>query len=61
VTEDRIYTCAECGERCMSSWSEEEAEAEWRRDFPNVDPAQRVEVCEDCYRTLAARHGIGVQ
>ena len=53
----KTYTCARCGGRFESDWSEEEAQAEYERNFPGATAAKlpREEVCDDCYKVLMAR------
>ena len=42
------YTCAQCGGTFVSTWTDEEAQAEAALKFPG-EKAKRI-VCEDCYR-----------
>jgi DNA-directed RNA polymerase subunit RPC12/RpoP len=46
------FVCAECEEEFERAWSDEEARAEQRADFPNVPIEKCAEVCEDCYSKL---------
>lgn len=47
------YTCAACGEKCISKWSEEEAVAEYEAEFGEPFDLDAVaEVCDDCYQRL---------
>jgi hypothetical protein len=51
--EKRLYTCARCGEECLTAWSEEEARAEYEANFGmRVEESDAVEICDDCYRLL---------
>jgi hypothetical protein len=50
-----IFVCALCGDRCMSTWSDEEAAEEYRNAFgcePTPDEARSV--CDECYQQLMA-------
>lgn len=46
------YTCARCLGVFGAGWSEEEAEAEYRRDFPELAAANapRDVICDECYK-----------
>lgn len=46
------FRCAICGGVFTKGWSEEEAIAEMKRDFPNFDLEQCDVVCDDCYRDI---------
>jgi hypothetical protein len=50
----KTYTCAACGESCLSSWSEEEAQAEYEQTFPTYPERGKASVCDDCYPLLLA-------
>jgi hypothetical protein len=53
----RAFTCALCGGKFVqpSGWTDAEAEAEYRRAFPDEKRATgRVEVCTPCYRAIMA-------
>ena len=49
-----INYCEECGMIFFSSWTEEEAMAEYKAAFPEAGAPQAV-VCESCYRKLSGR------
>jgi hypothetical protein len=52
------YICDECGEHCIAIWDDEEAIAEYERDFGPFDRKAVAEICDDCYWKLkAAQHG----
>jgi hypothetical protein len=51
--DSRLFTCSRCGDRCLSSWSEEEARAEYEMNFGRrLKQGEAVEICDDCYRLL---------
>ena len=45
------FTCDSCGERCESTWTEEEARAEAIEAF-GAEPADKARVCDFCYQVL---------
>lgn len=49
----RAYTCAVCGEDCLSDWDDEEAIAEYEHDFgESFDRTKVDEICDDCYQWM---------
>lgn len=49
----KLYTCAQCGESCLSNWSEEAAESEYYERFGHLPKEIREErqvICDYCYR-----------
>lgn len=44
------YQCARCRKILPKGWSEEEAQAELKREFPGIEPPDCVIVCDDCYK-----------
>lgn len=50
------YTCAKCGETFTCGWSDAEAEAEYRANFPELAdrPVDGANVCDDCYQQFMA-------
>lgn len=49
------YRCAACGDIFLSSWSDEEADAESELLFGPLPPEERAVVCEDCFRAIYPR------
>lgn len=49
------YTCAHCGGTFEAGWSDEEARAEFEKNWPGepFDP-DLPQVCDDCYRMMVA-------
>ena len=54
------YTCAVCRQTFGKEWSDEDAYAEARTNFGDVDKSQLSAVCDDCYRQVAAANGLAV-
>lgn len=52
-----VFTCALCGGTFEKSRSDAEAQAEYRRDFPDAlaDEAPAA-ICEDCYAKVMTQH-----
>lgn len=50
------YTCAACRQEFESTWSEDEANAEYLREFPfsAASDEPREVVCDDCYQQMTA-------
>lgn len=48
----KTYVCDNCGDECQATWSDEEASAEFERNFPSAAKAglPRSEICDDCYK-----------
>lgn len=46
------FTCDSCGGTFKKAWTDEEADAEFKRLFPHE--LKRVTVCDDCYDGLKA-------
>lgn len=46
------FTCAHCGWTGEKGWSDEEAEAEAAQNFGDLEPDDRVLICDDCYRVM---------
>lgn len=46
------YICAVCDVEFDQGWSEEEAEAELAKIFPEFEKADCDLVCADCYRKM---------
>ena len=48
------YTCARCGETNEKGWSDDEAEAEYKQNFPDEAEAEvsRALICDDCYKRM---------
>ncbi len=44
--------CVRCGDNFKIAWSDEEAMAEFARDFPGHDITKAVIVCDDCHRQM---------
>ena len=47
-----IITCSHCGIKFNSSWSDEEANAEFNKTFDGFDITDSDVVCEDCYKKI---------
>lgn len=47
---DNEFQCAVCGGIFEKAWSEEEAEAELKNDFPGFVKEECDTVCDDCYK-----------
>jgi len=53
MSEKRTYTCADCGEKCLSNWEDADAVTEYEKVFGlKFNRAQVAEVCDDCYQRL---------
>jgi hypothetical protein len=46
------YTCAICRETFEKGQSDEEAQAEYDRNFPECVGMEQVVICDDCYNDL---------
>ena len=47
------YICASCKETFISEWSDNEAQIEYKRRFPDSEPVADAEVvCEECYNKM---------
>jgi len=46
------YKCEGCGEVFKEGWSKEEAEAEFKKDFPGLSLTNAGIVCDDCYNSI---------
>lgn len=46
------FRCAICGGVFTKGWSEEEAIAEMKKDFPDFILEQCDVICDDCYREI---------
>ena len=49
------YTCAACRETFDKDWTDEEAEAEFKRDFPGIKDTERDLVCDECYNRIMSK------
>jgi DNA-directed RNA polymerase subunit RPC12/RpoP len=49
------YTCSICQGRFETTWSDKEAMAEAKKNFPEVSPTNRAIVCETCYLKVMGR------
>jgi hypothetical protein len=48
-----VFLCELCGQTFPESWTEADAEEEFRRLFPHVSPnIPRIKVCDDCFQML---------
>lgn len=45
------YTCAKCHGKFIRGWTDEEAEAEYDRNFSGNIVARDI-VCDDCYKAM---------
>jgi hypothetical protein len=48
----RYFTCAMCGWRGPSAWTEAEAQAEYEQLFNDPGPTERV--CDKCFQQMIA-------
>lgn len=49
----KTYTCAHCGEKCLSNWEDADAVAEYEKVFGlKFDRSKVAELCDDCYQRL---------
>lgn len=48
----RSYTCDMCHGTFLTSWTEEEARAEAKENFPTMAPRDEARVCDVCYGKL---------
>ena len=46
------YTCDECHETFETTWTDEEALAEAKENFPTLAPRARALVCDECYKKM---------
>lgn len=46
------FTCDMCHGTFEFEWSDEEAQAELKEMFPDLEPSQCSVVCDDCYQRL---------
>jgi DNA-directed RNA polymerase subunit RPC12/RpoP len=46
------YTCAICGGTFKKGWSDEDAAAELRTNWPGIPPEDCAIVCDDCFRRI---------
>lgn len=46
------YTCAHCQETFVKEISDEEAWAEFKKDFPYGPETDLVIICDDCYKLI---------
>lgn len=49
------YQCAKCGGVFTKGWSDEEAEAEYKKDFGYLPPVLKDDpflICDDCYNEI---------
>ena len=46
------YTCVICGGVFLNGWSEEEANAEFAKNYPSSDINDTEVVCDDCYKLI---------
>ena len=52
-----IYTCANCGKRFESEWSDEEVRKEAEENgFGDLPDDEKAIVCDDCYNKIMPRH-----
>jgi hypothetical protein len=49
MTANNTFTCAACGGTFEKGWSEEEASAESRGLWGNIDPSKMAVICDDCF------------
>lgn len=54
----REYTCAQCKGEFVSDWTEEDARAEYEKEFPDSSSrgVPTSQVCEDCYQIMEAKY-----
>lgn len=55
MTEEPLeYTCQLCGGEFQSNsdWSDDDAKAEWEKNFPDDKWEDRAIVCDDCYKPI---------
>lgn len=48
------YTCDNCLKTFDEAWSDEEASAEFNKDFPTSEIRDAAIVCDDCYKEMVA-------
>ena len=46
----KTYVCSTCKETYEKGWSDEEAIAEQRHDFPDFDIEECYVICDDCHK-----------
>jgi len=44
------FTCTVCREEFISTWNQEDSDAEYQRRFPDRNNEQASVVCEECYQ-----------
>lgn len=49
---NNTYTCAVCGETFDKGWSDEEAEAELKENFPGHAKEECAIICDDCFQGM---------
>lgn len=54
TTDKRQFTCECCGGTFDTGWTDEERDAEAKRNFPDLEPDDRLLVCDDCYKLIMA-------
>lgn len=50
MSEDRLFVCALCNRGFLSTWSQEQLEAEYAKAFPKDSEEDRDVVCDACYQ-----------
>lgn len=46
------YTCSACKETYCSVWSDEDAQLEFNKNFPEHDFSNAAIICDNCYKAL---------
>lgn len=46
------FTCDRCGGTFPKAWSDDEAEAESRELFGEIEPTERAVICDDCFKAV---------
>lgn len=52
MSEELPFICSHCHGRFFSSWSDEDARAEMRENWGDLDRHDRAIVCDDCYQSF---------
>jgi DNA-directed RNA polymerase subunit RPC12/RpoP len=57
ASDPSTFICARCGGTFDTEWSDDEADAEYKENFPEVRGNEAREVvCDDCYKEFMAWH-----
>lgn len=57
----RTFHCGNCHKDFIvtdRTWTDEKQQAEVARNFPGLRKEEQMQVCDDCFKELVAKHGL---